>query len=111
MQNEIPASPATNPQSPNRDHDGPLFPLGRTVATPGALALCEQHNISPLSLIARHHRGDFGDLCDDDLKANESALFEGQRLLSAFNIGGQEKLYVITEWDRSLTTILKASEY
>lgn len=80
---------------PTTHDDGPLFPLGRTVATPGALECCAKNNISPLTLIGRHHRGDWGDLCDDDCAANENALFAGGRLLSAYRIDG-EKLYCIT---------------
>ncbi|MBK8401307.1 MAG: hypothetical protein IPL29_09720 [Propionivibrio sp.] len=91
------------------DYD-PLFPLGRTVATPGALAHCEKHNVSPMSLIAQHHRGQWGCLVEDDQIANENALFSGGRLLSAY-IVGNAKLYVVTEWNRSVTTLLLAREY
>ena len=110
MSNEIPASPARPLLMPSPHDDGPLFPLGRTVATPCALAHCEQHNISPLTLIARHHSGDWGDLCDDDLTANENALFAGGRIFSSYRIAG-EQLYCITESDRSATTLLLAQEY
>jgi hypothetical protein len=51
--------------------DDPLFPLGQVVATPGALEHCAKNDISPLTLIGRHHRGDWGDLCEDDRSANE----------------------------------------
>ena len=110
MSKEIPDLPASSLSMPTPHDDGPLFPLGRTVATPGALAHCEKHNVSPLSLIAQHHRGRWGCLVKDDKIANENALFSGGRLLSAYVVGN-EKLYVITEWDRSVTTVLKASEY
>ncbi len=110
MSNEIPDLPARPLSMPTPHDDGPLFPLGRTVATPGALAHCEQHNVSPLSLIARHQHADWGDLCSDDRVANESALFSGGRLLSAYLISG-EKLYAITEACRSATTLLLAREY
>ncbi|WP_294260791.1 hypothetical protein [Propionivibrio sp.] len=95
---------------PSQYNDGPLFPLGQVVATPGALAHCAKNNISPLTLIGRHHRGDWADLCEDDQSANENALFAGGRIVSSYRVGG-EKLYCITEWDRSATTLLLAREY
>jgi hypothetical protein len=64
----------------------------------------------PLSLLARHSAGDWGDLDASDKAANDKALVEGTRLLSCYHVGGV-KLYVITEWDRSATTILPADEY
>ena len=110
MSIELPNAEGTNSSQPNHHNEAALFPLGRVVATPGALEQCEKCNVSPLSLIGRHHHGDWGNLCADDLAANESALFAGGRLLSAYVMAGT-KLYVITEWDRSATTLLKASEY
>lgn len=110
MSNEE-SSPANADASlPSQYSEGPLFPLGQVVATPGALEHCAKNNVSPLTLIERHHRGDWGDLCDDDRAANENALFAGGRLLSAYRVG-VEKLYCITEWDRSATTLLVAREY
>ena len=95
---------------PTQYSDGPLFPLGQLVGTPCALERCAKNNVSPLTLIGRHHRGDWGDLCEDDQSANENALFAGGRLFSSYRVGG-EKLYCITEWDRSVTTLLLAQEY
>lgn len=87
-----------------------LFKLGSIVATPGALQLCEQLKINPLSLIDRHAAGDWGDLCAEDVQANADAIATVGRVLSSYVIQG-EKLYVITKWDRSATTLLLASEY
>ena len=87
-----------------------LFKLGSIVATPGALQVCEEHKIEPLSLIDRHAAGDWGDLCAEDVQSNAHALATVGRVLSSYVIQG-EKLYVITEWDRSATTLLLASEY
>lgn len=95
---------------PSQYNDGPLFPLGQVVATPGALEHCAKSNISPLTLIGRHHRGDWDNLCEDDQSANENAQFAGGRIFSSYRVG-DEKLYVITEWDRSVTTLLLAREY
>jgi len=87
-----------------------LFKLGQVVATHGALAHCERHNINPLQLIGRHAGGDWGDLCADDVAANVHAVQHDERILSAYWQYG-EKLYCITEWDRTVTTLLLASEY
>jgi hypothetical protein len=87
-----------------------LFKLGQVVATPDALAHCERQNINPLLLLGRHIGGDWGDLGAEDVAANVHAIQHDERILSAYVLGG-EKLYVITEWDRTLTTLLLASEY
>lgn len=89
----------------------PLFPSGRLVATPGALALLEQVNKSPLDFLSRHLRGDWGDLCQEDKTENELSLKYGYRLMSSYQVSDAEKLWVITEADRSLTTLLLPAEY
>jgi hypothetical protein len=88
----------------------PLFPSGRLVATPGALALLEQTNRS-LEFLSRHLRGDWGDLCQEDKTENELSLKYGFRLLSGYQVTKTEKLWVITEADRSVTTLLLPEEY
>jgi hypothetical protein len=87
----------------------PKFDPGRLVATPGALASIDHPDI--MSALSRHVRGDWGDLCDEDWKANEDALVKGSRLFSVFLSEKQVRFYIITEWDRSLTTVLLPSEY
>lgn len=87
-----------------------LFKVGQVVATPGALAFCELHCVNPLLLLGRHMGGDFGDLDESDVQANVHAMQHDERILSGYKLHG-EKLYVITEWDRSVTTLLMASEY
>jgi hypothetical protein len=90
----------------------PLFPAGQIVATPGALALLEQANKTPLEFVSRHLRGDWGDdLCQDDKTENELSLKQGFRLLSSYKVTETEKLWIITEADRSVTTLLLPSEY
>ena len=85
----------------------PRFPLGRTYATPGALAL----NVDLTRYLRRHHCGDWGDeLCAEDKQANEHSLKDGTRLLSRYSTPGGS-IYIITEHDRSMTTILLPSEY
>ena len=94
---------------------GPLedgkFPLGTVVATPGALALMEKSAESPATFLRRHVAGDWGALNEEDFQENETSLREGLRLLSAYLTQAGEKLWVITEADRSATTILLPEEY
>ncbi len=86
----------------------PRFPLGKIFATPGAIAL----NVDLARYIRRHHCGDWGDeLCAEDKQANEHSLIDGTRLLSCYRTPAGDRLYVITEHDRSMTTILLPSEY
>jgi hypothetical protein len=87
------------------------FPLGRVVATPGALEVLERAGVSPFDLLARHAAGDWGDLGNADRLANEMALLHDTRLLSAYTLPGGKRMWVITEWDRSVTTLLLPSEY
>jgi len=98
--------------------DRPLFSLGQLVATPGALETMEKFQTLPLTLIRRHVRGDFGDLCAADQEENWLAIEHGFRVFSAYELtrldSGRietEKLWVITECDRSVTTVLCPSEY
>ena len=89
----------------------PLFSPGQIVATPGALALLEQANKSPLEFLSRHFRGDWGDLCQEDKTENELGLKCGFRLMSSYQVTQTETLWVITEADRSVTTLLLPEEY
>lgn len=89
----------------------PLFPPGQIVATQGALALLEQAKRSPLEFLSRHLRGDWGDLCQEDKTENELSLKHGFRLMSSYPVTATEKLWVITEADRSATTLLLPDEY
>lgn len=90
--------------------DRPLFALGRTVITPGAMAALEQLKRSPVEFLSRHQFGDFGDLHRSDVKANLNSLRDGTRLLSAYKVDSI-RIWVITEADRSVTTILLPEEY
>ena len=62
------------------------------------------------SCIRRYFSDDWGDLCEEDKEMNDNALKAGARILAVYNIG-KDKIYIITEWDRSVTTILFPSEY
>ena len=89
----------------------PLFPLGKVVATPGALALLEEHGRNAAEFLLRHERGDWGDVGDQDKRANEDGLRHGARLLSVYPIADQSRLWIITEADRSSTCLLLPEEY
>jgi hypothetical protein len=84
------------------------FPLGQILATPGALRLVDAEQL--LVYLARHSRGDWGTVDTEDWALNDHALEEGTRLLSAYEVDG-EKIWIITEADRSATTILLPEEY
>ena len=86
-----------------------LFKLGLVVITPGIenLELGEFTN----ALLARHQAGDWGDLGKEDKKENELSVQEGFRIMSAYHPHDGHKLWVITEADRSVTTILLPEEY
>jgi hypothetical protein len=87
------------------------FMLGQVVATPGALQALAAAGQHPLTFLSRHARGDWGELCAEDREQNAMALREGHRLMSAYTFGNGEKLWIITESDRSVTTLLLPHEY
>ena len=87
----------------------PLFPLGRVVATQGVIAL-DLPLDTILALLRRHQTGDWGDLDPQDVRENELSLREGFRLMSVYSVN-ETRLWIITEADRSSTTILLPSEY
>jgi hypothetical protein len=87
------------------------FPLGQLVATPGALQAMGKAGQPPIIFLSRHQCGDWGEVCLADAKMNDQALQEGGRLLSSYRTLKGEVLWVITEYDRSLTTILLPQEY
>ena len=90
----------------------PLFSLGRLVATPAALALLAGAVKSPAELLARHQSGDWGDVPPDDARENELSVLQGFRILSSYQLGeGGERVWIITEADRSPTCILLPEEY
>lgn len=88
----------------------PKFQLGQTLATTAVTAWAERQEIDMTRLLWRHHCGDWGDLDREDKQANEDALVHGSRIFSAYRIEGK-KIYVITEADRSMTTVMLAQEY
>jgi len=85
------------------------FRLGKLVATPGALEAAPSRE-ALMGLVQRHVSGDWGDLSQEDKAENELSLREGFRILSAYELEGQ-RYWIITEADRSATTILLPDEY
>ncbi|PLS84266.1 MAG: hypothetical protein CYG60_18840 [Actinobacteria bacterium] len=89
-----------------------LFGLGRIVATPGALSLLAANAITPAELLARHVSGDWGEVPPGDARENGCSLKYGWRILSSYPVGDAgEKVWIITEADRSSTCILLPEDY
>ena len=85
--------------------------LGQVVATPGALTALPEAGQTPQEFISRHEMGGWGDLDEGDRRENERSLEDGCRLLSAYHLRDGTKIWIITEADRSATTLLLQSEY
>ena len=118
-----------NPSNPSPDPSAllffttrkPRFALGQVVATRGALRLLQQTGTDAMALLMRHVTGDWGDICAEDAKENELSIAEGFRLMSvyALPLGDQaasdgdvrERVWLITEADRSVTTLLLPRDY
>lgn len=86
-----------------------LFPLGKVVATPSVLEKVSERDIN--DALSRHAHGDWGIMPDEDKQSNDSAVKGGDRIFSAYRSHGGVKFWIITEWDRSATTILLPEEY
>lgn len=101
------------------------FPLGQIVAMPGALELLQETNFSAAALISRHVHGDWGDLCEEDRAENDFAVSRRLRILSCYRLvdaaglaatptakrSSLPTLWIISEADRSVTTLLRPSDY
>ena len=81
----------------------PKFPLGQTVITANANAVLPELDV--VLALQRHHSGDWGDVDDHDRQVNENALRNGDRLVSIYKSVRDQKFYIITEWDRSVTYV------
>ncbi len=89
----------------------PKFAIGKTVATPGAMAAMEEAGVNPGELLTRHVTGDWGDVCEEDGGLNDEAIDDGTRILSVYKINDELTIWVITEADRSSTCLLLPEEY
>ncbi|WP_435605810.1 hypothetical protein [Pseudomonas knackmussii] len=88
------------------------FSPGQVVVTAGIDELVRQGQLNPAPYLRRHLGGDWGDLSDNDRRLNDAALKSGEdRLFSSYQVTPDLKLWIITEWDRSVTTLLLPSEY
>ena len=89
----------------------PKFPFGQLVATPGVLRAFEVAGESPLAYLNRHLSGDWGEVDEHHRAENEYSLQHDLRLLSAFSLSSGERVWIVTEADRSSTCILLPEEY
>ena len=89
----------------------PRFTLGQLVGTPGSLEAFTRNGQEPLTFIQRHIIGDWGDLDEEDKQTNEQSVNQELRLLSAYTLNDGTRVWLITEADRSVTTILLPEEY
>jgi hypothetical protein len=89
----------------------PLFLLGQVIITSGANALMREGKLDANQLINRHISGDWGDMCEDDIESNNDAVTHGDRIMSSYLTSSSQKVWIITEYDRSVTTILLPDEY
>lgn len=96
---------------PQQDNVRPRFALGQVVGTQGAVEALNDADQDPNEFIQRHVRGDWGDLDDEDKQENEYSVQHGFRILSAYHTAKKVKIWIITEADRSATTLLLPSEY
>lgn len=87
-----------------------LFALGQVVSTRNALAFAEKEKIDLMALLIRHQQGDWGDVCEEDRESNEAALTMQSRIMSNYRFA-EDSIWIITEADRSVTTILLPSDY
>ena len=89
----------------------PRFGLGQVVGTPGALRALRDSGQHPAELLIRHVTGDWGNLPEEDRAENELSVEKGLRVFSSYKLQTGTKVWVITEWDRSVTTVLLPEEY
>jgi hypothetical protein len=94
----------------------PKFSCGILLSTPGASEAFQRNNQTPFEFLQRHVAGDYGELCQEDRQANEQALIDGSRLLSAYRLKDGTKIWIITEaadeqGRREATTTLLPSDY
>ena len=87
----------------------PSLPVGKIVATPNALAQLTDDDVT--AALLRHVFGDWGDVCPADKAQNDRALLEGTRILSVYYAANGTKFWIITEADRSVTTVLLPEDY
>ena len=95
----------------DKTHSAPLFLLGQVVATPGALDALDRAATNAMDLIQRHQSGDWGNVPPGDAEENDRSAINGWRILSSYSLSDEKNLWIITEADRSVTTLLLPEEY
>ena len=90
--------------------DIPLFPLGQMVMTRGASRALQETEELATTFLWKHQTGNWGEICDDDKKLNDEAVKTEGRLMSSYKTKSKKVIWVITEYDRSVTTILLPTE-
>jgi len=90
---------------------GILFPLGQIVATPGALDALDRAAVDGWVLLHRHQNGDWGNVPQEDAEENVRSVINGWRILSSYPLSDEVRIWIITEADRSCTTLLLPEEY
>jgi len=88
-----------------------LFPLGRLAASPRALDLLDSREVDCLDLLRRHQRGDWGEVPPEDAEANEFAVLHSLRIVSCYRLGRRDTVWIVTENDHLVTTVLAPEEY
>jgi len=95
-----------------RLNPGVKFPLGKIVATPNFLERAVEHGANPADFLSRFIRGDWGEVGAADAAQNEASLLNGTRLMGVYKFpSSEEEFWIITEADRSVTTLLMGSDY
>jgi len=87
------------------------FPFGQVVITIGCKAHMDSLQANPHHFLQRHISGDWGILDEEDRQRNDEAVVHGSRILSRYQLSDGENIYIITEHDRSYTTIMLCDEY
>lgn len=108
-----PTEEEKHPSSPVMVIASALFPVGRLLGTPGSEAALKEAGVPLTDLLIRHLTGDWGDLDEEDRKANDEAVASGEdRIFSAYTLQStNQTIWIITEADRSATTALLPEEY
>ena len=106
---DSPTPPSQPPAAKATDSAWRTLELGQIVATSNAASQLPSSAI--LISLGRHCSCDWGDVCEEDREANEFALINGERIVSVYHTGAGVKFWIITEWDRSITTVLMPEDY
>ena len=106
---EFRPAPLEPQQARHSQSDSPRFEFGQTVSTPAALSVVTHEEI--VAALGRHVRGDWGQVCANDWQENELSLKEGFRVMSVYETADKTRFWIITEADRSVTTVLLPEDY